>query len=38
MAVDYLKTYLNIDPNDYSACMEARIQCSEEPQALIALS
>jgi hypothetical protein len=35
MAVDYLKTYLNIDPNDYSS-MEARIR-GEEPQALIAL-
>jgi hypothetical protein len=32
MAVDYLKTYLNIDPNDYSAAMEARIR-GEEPQA-----
>jgi hypothetical protein len=31
MAVDYLKTYLGIDPNDYSA-MEARIR-GEEPQA-----
>jgi hypothetical protein len=31
MAVDYLKTYLNIDPNDYSS-MEARIR-GEEPQA-----
>ena len=32
MAVDYLKTYLGIDPNDYSA-MESRIR-GEEPQAL----
>ena len=31
MAVDYLKTYLGIDPNDYSS-MEARIR-GEEPQA-----
>ena len=31
MAVDYLKTYLGIDPNDYSA-MESRIR-GEEPQA-----
>lgn len=31
MAVDYLKTYLGIDPDDYSA-MEARIR-GEEPQA-----
>jgi len=31
MAVDYLKNYLNIDPNDYSA-MESRIS-GEEPQA-----
>ena len=32
MAVDYLKTYLGIDPNDYSA-MESRIR-GEEPPAL----
>jgi hypothetical protein len=31
MAVDYLKTYLGIDPDDYSS-MEARIR-GEEPQA-----
>jgi hypothetical protein len=31
MAVDYLKTYLGIDPNDYSS-MESRIR-GEEPQA-----
>ena len=31
MAVDYLKTYLGIDPDDYSA-MEARIR-GEQPQA-----
>ena len=33
MAVDYLKTYLGIDPDDYSA-MEARIR-GEEPQARV---
>jgi hypothetical protein len=36
MAVDYLKTYLGIDPNDYSS-MEARIR-GEEPQAQSLLS
>jgi hypothetical protein len=36
MAVDYLKTYLGIDPNDYSS-MEARIR-GEEPQAQALLS
>jgi len=30
MAVDYLKNYLNIDPNDYSA-MESRIRGDEPP-------
>ena len=30
MAVDYLKTYLGIDPNDYSA-MESRIRGDEPP-------
>lgn len=35
MAVDYLKTYLGIDPNDYSS-MEARIR-GEEPQAQVPL-
>ena len=35
MAVDYLKTYLGIDPDDYSA-MEARIR-GEEPQAQVPL-
>jgi len=30
MAVDYLKTYLGIDPNDYSS-MEARIRGEEPP-------
>jgi len=30
MAVDYLKNYLNIDPNDYSA-MESRIRGEEPP-------
>ena len=33
MAVDYLKTYLGIDPDDYSS-MEARIR-GEEPQARV---
>ena len=35
MAVDYLKTYLGIDPDDYSS-MEARIR-GEEPQAQVPL-
>ena len=35
MAVDYLKTYLGIDPNDYSS-MEARIR-GDEPQAQVPL-